>query len=163
MKRSVSEDTLKEYAVEFREFFGESLFTVDDVSAVFGLSRGYACHTLSYARKSGLVKKVCHGNRTRELSGRETAPAFYSFDFSKNEEDVLELFDPIPMEKRALDYQLVGEDAVRKREIDDYNRLGVLPPRPVDRPYDFWEECVFLNHKIPNIKNRKPSSIKASR
>lgn len=95
----------------------DDVFNTSVAARLLGVSRAIAAAALRQAvtlkRVKILLTPCTFG---RYISGAHPCHVF-SFDFTKDENDALDAFDPIPVDKRSLDIQLIGDERKRYLEL----------------------------------------------
>ena len=120
--------------------FGLNPFTAEQASKTLNVKHGRVKRILQESRN--VLKRLWVPRETTKGG----ATQYYTFNTKLDAFEILERQDPIPLEKRTLDVQLVGEDARRFEEIKRYRDYGILPPIP-NRPLDLWETEVFVRRR----------------
>lgn len=143
----------REQLEQFHNAIGDGVFCVYDVAEKLGIDKGIAEYLIFAAYEEKLIIKLVSGPTAAAMTPKRINAAFYSFDHNKTAEAVLDRFDPIPLESRTLEPQLLGEEAVRYQEVYAWRMYRTPPPRPIDRPYDQWEENVFRYLDRKKVKN----------
>lgn len=115
---SVTQFPLDERERALRAAFGSDVFTVVDArGALRNYSRAFTYDTLRALVERGVLNRTTSRKKLLDYLPPYTAADYFSFDFSKTEDDVLEKFDPIPPDERTLDVQLFGDAQKRYLEI----------------------------------------------
>lgn len=105
-----------------RAHFEDRVFTVREASELWGVCYNHANTALAVYSARGDIKKVVDAARDGKSYFAYTVDGevvekrlanYYSFDFSKTLDDVLELFDPIKKDARTLSPQLFGRVRAR--------------------------------------------------
>ena len=134
--------------------YGLECFTTNDARETLHKSRRLTNMILTSLVDQRFLKRVLHSTQIQAfLDRRAVAFDVFSFDFTTDPNVVLDQFDPIPIKNRSLKIQLVGDEAIRFREVVNYRDRRILPPRPTDRPFDQWEQEVFFGKYNPKPIN----------